>query len=112
MPVIMLFQAAIMATNAACLSIVSQYIGARAYKNASLEASRFFTVSFLCRALLNILLLTLRSQIFIWLIFTPPEIFEEVMAFSAITAFDVFFNSTAFTFATFFRHFASKRGGY
>ncbi|MEM3523686.1 MAG: MATE family efflux transporter [Thermoproteota archaeon] len=27
MPVIMLFQAVIMATNAACLSIVSQYIG-------------------------------------------------------------------------------------
>jgi putative MATE family efflux protein len=34
------------------------------------------------------------------LISTPTEIFEEVMAFSAITAFDVFFNSIAFTFAT------------
>ncbi|MEM2997339.1 MAG: MATE family efflux transporter [Thermoproteota archaeon] len=100
MPVIMLFQAVIMATNAACLSIVSQYIGAKAYKNASLEASRFFTVAFLCGAFLNMLLLTFRSQIFTWLIFTPPEIFEEVMAFSAITAFDVFFNSIAFTFAT------------
>jgi hypothetical protein len=33
----------------------------------------------------------------------PPEIFEEVMAFSAITAFDVFFNSIAFTFATLLR---------
>ncbi|MEM1539093.1 MAG: MATE family efflux transporter [Candidatus Bathyarchaeia archaeon] len=100
MPVIMLFQAIIMATNSACLSIVSQYIGARAYKNASLEASRFFTAAFLSGVALNILLLTLRGQIFSWLIFTPPEIFEDVMAFSAITAFDVFFNAIAFTYAT------------
>ncbi|MCS7114223.1 MAG: MATE family efflux transporter [Nitrososphaerota archaeon] len=100
MPVIMLFQAIIMATNSACLSIVSQYIGAKAYKNASLEASRFFTVACISGVTLNILLLTLRRQIFTWLIFTPPEIFEDVMAFSTITAFDVLLNAIAFTYAT------------
>ncbi|MBO3803298.1 MAG: polysaccharide biosynthesis C-terminal domain-containing protein, partial [Candidatus Brockarchaeota archaeon] len=100
MPVIMLFQAIIMATNSACLSIVSQYIGAKEYENASFEASRFFTVACFSGAVLNVTLLTLRNHIFTWLIFTPPEIFEEVMVFSAVTAFDVFFNSVAFTFAT------------
>lgn len=99
-PVVMLFQALIMASNTACLSIVSQYIGAKAYKNASFEASRFFTLACLSGIMLNIILLTLRSQIFTWLIYTPPEIFNEVMAFSAVTAFDVLFNSIAFTFTT------------
>jgi Na+-driven multidrug efflux pump len=61
MPVIMLFQAIIMATNSACLSIVSQYIGAKEYKNASYEASRFFTLACFSGAILNITLLTLRN---------------------------------------------------
>jgi putative MATE family efflux protein len=99
-PVIMLFQALVMATNAACLSIVSQYVGAKAYKNASVEASRFFTTACFSGIALNIMLLTLREQIFSWLIFTPPEIFDDVMAFSAVTAFDVLFMSIAFTFTT------------
>lgn len=100
MPVIMLFQAIIMATNSACLGIVSQYVGAKAYKNASVEASRFFTVACLCGSISNVILLILRNHIFTWVISTPPEIFEDVMAFSAVTAFDVLFNSIAFTFAT------------
>jgi Na+-driven multidrug efflux pump len=99
-PVIMLFQALVMATNAASLSIVSQYVGAKAYKNASVEASRFFTTACFSGIALNIILLTLREQIFSWLIFTPPEIFDDVMAFSAVTAFDVLFMSIAFTFTT------------
>jgi len=96
----MLFQALVMAINAACLSIVSQYIGAKAYKNASVEASRFFTTACFSGIALNIILLTLREQIFSWLIFTPPEIFDDVMAFSAVTSFDVLFMSVAFTFTT------------
>ncbi|MEM3615217.1 MAG: MATE family efflux transporter [Candidatus Methanomethylicia archaeon] len=45
-PVIMLFQAVLNALTAASLSMVSQYIGAKAFKDASLSASKFFTVSF------------------------------------------------------------------
>jgi putative MATE family efflux protein len=96
----MLFQALVMATNAACLSIVSQYVGAKAYRNASVEASRFFTAACFSGIALNIILLTLREQIFSWVIFTPREIFDDVMAFSAVTAFDVLFMSIAFTFTT------------
>jgi len=99
-PVIMLFQALVMATNATCLSIVSQYVGAKAYRNASVEASRFFTTACFSGIALNIILLTLREQIFSWLIFTPTEIFDDVMAFSTVTAFDVLFMSIAFTFTT------------
>ncbi|MEM1581649.1 MAG: MATE family efflux transporter [Candidatus Bathyarchaeia archaeon] len=100
MPVVMLFNALVMATNAACLSIVSQYIGAKAYRSASYEASRFFTVACLFGSISSIILLTLRRHIFTWLVYTPPEIFEEVMTFSAITAFDVLFISIAMMLTT------------
>ncbi|MBS7614636.1 MATE family efflux transporter [Candidatus Bathyarchaeota archaeon] len=108
-PVLMLFQALVMATNAACLSIVSQYIGAKAYKNASTEASRFFTAACISGVTLNIVLLAFREQIFSWLIFTPPEIFGDVMAFSAVTAFDVLFMAVAFTFTTLFQSLGDTR---
>jgi putative MATE family efflux protein len=99
-PVIMLFQALAMALTTASLSIVSQYIGGKQYKKASLEASRFFTASFSAGAILSLSLLTLRSLIFTWVVSTPPEIFEDVMKYSGVIAFDVFFNYIALTYTT------------
>jgi len=74
-PVIILFQALVMALTAASLGIVSQYIGARAYKKASLEASRFFTTSFVAGAMLSLSLFMLRGLIFTYVVSTLPEIF-------------------------------------
>jgi len=99
-PVLMLFQALAMALTTASLSMVSQYIGARAYKKASLEASRFFTASFIAGAVLSISLLTLRSLVFTWVVSTPPEIYEDVMKYSGVIAFDIFFNYIALTYTT------------
>ncbi len=99
-PVTMLFQALAMALSAASLSIVSQYIGGRAYKSASQEASRFFTVSFFAGGALSLSLLALRGPIFSLIVDTPPEISEYVMAYSGVIAFDVFFNYLALTYTT------------
>ncbi|MGQ9625136.1 MAG: MATE family efflux transporter [Candidatus Bathycorpusculaceae bacterium] len=99
-PVLMLFQALVMALTAACLSIVSQYVGGEAYKKASLEASRFFTVSFLAGITLSLLLFASRSLIFTWLMYTPAEVFEDVMNYSGIMAFDVFFTYIVLTYTT------------
>jgi putative MATE family efflux protein len=99
-PVIMLFQALANALTGASLSIVSQYVGSKAYKKASVEASRFFTVSFLAGAILSLMLLTFRNSIFTWIVSTPPEIFEDVMKYSGVIAFDVFFNYIALTYTT------------
>jgi len=99
-PVLMLFQALAMALTTASLSMVSQYIGGRAYKKASLEASRFFTVSFLSGAVLSFSLFSLRGVIFTSVVSTPPEIFEDVMKYSGVIAFDVFFNYLALTYTT------------
>lgn len=99
-PVLMLFMAILNALSAANMSIVSQYIGARNYREASLSASRFFTANFLTGAALCVTLLTLREPIFTWLISIPPEIYGDVMKYSGIVSFDVFFNYISFTYLT------------
>jgi putative MATE family efflux protein len=99
-PVIMLFQALAMALTAASLGIVSQYIGCKAYKQASLEASRFFTAAFLSGGLLSLLLFLLRGVIFTSVVSTPPEVFEDVMKYTGIIAVDIFFNYLALTYTT------------
>ena len=88
-PVIMLFQALLMALTAACLSVISQHVGAKNYREASLSASRFFTLSSAVGALLCILLFLLREVIFKWLVSTPQEIFEDTLKFSGVIAFDI-----------------------
>ncbi|MEM3789277.1 MAG: MATE family efflux transporter, partial [Candidatus Bathyarchaeia archaeon] len=44
-PILMLFQALANAINTASLSVISQYVGGKAYREASTSASRFFTLS-------------------------------------------------------------------
>ncbi|MEM2880219.1 MAG: MATE family efflux transporter [Candidatus Bathyarchaeia archaeon] len=99
-PILMLFQALANALTAASLSMISQYIGGRAYKEASLSASRFFTLACLSGGALSITLLTFRHAIFTAILSTPPEIFDYVIAYSGVIAFDVFFNYIALTYTT------------
>jgi len=109
-PITMLFQALINALTAASLSIVSQYIGARNYKEASLSASRFFTLAFFSGAILNVVLLTVRGFIFTYMISTPPEIFEDVMKYSGVIAFDIiFFNYISLTYTTLLQSLGDTR---
>ncbi len=49
---------------------------------------------------MSIILLTLRYSIFTVILSTPPEIFDYVMAYSGVIAFDVFFNYVAITYTT------------
>ena len=99
-PVLLLFQALAMALTTASLGIVSQYVGGKEYKKASLEASRFFTVAFLAGAVLSFSLFALRGVIFTSVVSTPPEIFEDVMKYSGVIALDVFFAYLTLTYTT------------
>lgn len=108
-PIIMLFQALINALTAACLSITSQYIGARNYRDASVSASRFFTLAFFSGMTLSAVLLSARRLIFTLLISTPPEIFEEVIKYSGVIAFDIFFNYIALTYTTLLQSLGDTR---
>lgn len=98
-PIMMLFQALLNALTAASLSMTSQYIGGKAYKEASHSVSRFFTISFFAGGVLCTILLALRRFIFAWMS-TPHEIFEDVMRYSGIIAFDIFLNYISLTFTT------------
>lgn len=100
-PILMLFQALINALTAASLSLISQYIGNKAYKEASASASRLFTLAFLSGGTLSILLLVLRHSIFTVVMSTPPEIFDDVIDYSGVIAFDVFFNYIALIYTSF-----------
>jgi|YelNatPaOPRAMG01_1025707.scaffolds.fasta_scaffold02972_3 putative MATE family efflux protein len=98
-PLIVLFQALLMALTAASLGIVSQYVGNRDYDNASKAASRFFTLSFISGAILSFSLLALRGFIFTFMS-VSADIFDDLMIYSGIIAFDILFNYTSLTFTT------------
>ncbi|MGB9675748.1 MAG: MATE family efflux transporter [Candidatus Bathyarchaeales archaeon] len=98
-PLIVLFQALLMALTAASLGIVSQYVGNKDYGNASKAASRFFTLSFVSGAILSFSLLALRGVIFTFMS-VSADIFDDLMIYSGIIAFDIFFNYTSLTFTT------------
>jgi Na+-driven multidrug efflux pump len=100
-PILVLFQAVANALTTASLSLISQYVGSKAYKEAGLSASRFFTLTLLSGGALSILLLTFRHLIFTIIMSTPIEIFDYVIDYSGIIAFDIFFNYIALTYTTF-----------
>lgn len=99
-PILMLFQALANALITASLSLVSQYVGSKKYEEASLSASRFFTLAFLSGGVLSIMLITLRTVIFKVVMSTPPEIFDDVIKYSGVIAFDIFLNYIALTYTT------------
>lgn len=108
-PILMLFQALANALTAASLGMISQYIGSKSYREASLSASRFFTLAFLSGGALSIMLLTLRQSIFTVLLSTPQEIYDYVIAYSGVIAFDVFFNYIAITYTTILQSIGDTR---
>jgi len=108
-PVMYLFNSAMNALNAACLAMIAQYVGAKAYDKASLEASRFFTLSFIVGGILGLTIFVFRNLIFMWIVATPPEIFEEVMAYSGIIALDIFLNYVAVIYTTILQSLGDTR---
>ncbi|MDW8062091.1 MAG: MATE family efflux transporter [Nitrososphaerota archaeon] len=99
-PILMLFQALLNALNAANLSIVSQYIGGRSFKEATYEASRFMTASIVSGLSLCLLLLTLREYIFTVILSTPEEMLGYVIDYSGVISIDVFLNYIVLTYTT------------
>ncbi len=99
-PILMLFQALANAITTASLSVISQYVGSKAYREASTSASRFFTLSLISGGALSVLLLALRNSIFEVVVSTPAEIFDDVMKYSGVIAFDVFLNYITLTYTT------------
>ncbi len=88
-PPFMFFSALSIALSSANLALISQYIGAKDFNTASKIASKYFTVSLTLGLLLGITYIILRPMIFTYIIKTPIEIRDEVIAYAGIIAFDV-----------------------
>ncbi|MEM1559418.1 MAG: MATE family efflux transporter, partial [Candidatus Bathyarchaeia archaeon] len=99
-PILMLFQALLNALNAANLSMVSQYIGSKSFKEATYEASRFMTVAVASGLSLCMLLFSLRRYIFTTILSTPEEMLNYVLDYSAVISIDVFLNYIVLTYTT------------
>jgi len=99
-PSIMFFSALSMALSSANLALISQYVGAKEYKTASSIASKYFTVSLTLGLLFGIIYMILRPVIFTYVIRTPIEIRDDVIAYTEIIAFDVMASYIVLAYST------------
>ncbi|MEM2021609.1 MAG: MATE family efflux transporter [Zestosphaera sp.] len=99
-PLFMFFNAFNMALSTANMALLSQYIGAREYKEAGDIASKFFTVATLTSLVFGITYFSLRHSLFTYVIRTPPEIFDEVMNYSGIISMDLMLSGLSITYST------------
>lgn len=99
-PPFMFFNAFNMALSTANMALLSQYIGARRYKEASDVASKFFTVTAVTSIIFGITYFMLRYHLFTYVIRTPPEILDEVMNYSGIIFMDLILSGFSITYST------------
>ena len=99
-PTIMFFSAFSMALSSANLALISQYIGAKEFKTASRIASKYLTVSVALGLSFGITFIILRPIIFTYVIRTPIEIRDEVIAYAGIIAFNVMVSYIVLAYST------------
>ncbi|MGC8975371.1 MAG: MATE family efflux transporter, partial [Thermoprotei archaeon] len=94
------FNAFNMAISTANMALLSQYIGARRYEEASNVTSKFFTVTLITSFAFGLTYFSLRYPLFYYVIRTPPEIFDDVMSYSAIISADLMLSGFSITYST------------
>lgn len=99
-PLLMFFNAVLMALSTANMALLSQYVGARRYGEASDVASRFLTVSTVFGIASGTIYYFIRYYIFKYIVVPPPEIFNYVMDYSAIITFDLILTGFSITYST------------
>lgn len=99
-PVQFFFAALLNALGTAGTSIVSQYVGAKMFREVKREFSRFFTAAILLGSLSSAAFFTLRPVVFGYVVATPPEIYEYVMGYTAITSLNMLISAVTMTLAT------------
>jgi len=108
-PVLMLFGAAVNALSAAGSAVLSQLVGARAYDEVRVEASRFFTASLTLGISLSTAFFLLRPLIFQHVVMTPREIFDYVMLYSAVMSLDSALMAAVMPLSTLLNSFGETR---
>ncbi len=99
-PTLMLFYAIAMSLSSANLAMISQYVGAERYEEASKTASKLFTFNVAMALAIGSAYLVLRPYIFSHITAVPPELYDDVVAYAGIMVFDIVFMYLGMAFAT------------
>ncbi len=99
-PLLMFFNAFLMALSTANMALLSQYVGARRYGDAGDVASKFFTAAVLLGITSGITYMSVRYYVFKYVVMPPPEVFRGVMDYSGIITFDLMLSALAITYST------------
>ena len=99
-PVQTFFTALLNALNTAGTSFVSQYVGAKMYGHVRKEASRLLTAALALGVLSFATFFVLRPAIFTYVLATPPEIYDYVLGYTAVTAFNIMLSSATMSLTT------------
>ncbi|MCS7111010.1 MAG: MATE family efflux transporter [Ignisphaera sp.] len=108
-PIFLLFISIIIGITDANLAILSQYVGAKMYDKVSEVSSKLFTLCVAISIVLFLVYESLKLHIFHHLIRTPSEIFEYVIEYAEIIAFDLIAFGIAMSLATIMQSFGDMR---
>jgi len=99
-PTLMFFYAIAMALSSANLAMISQYIGAERYDEASKTASKLFVFNLTLALAICLAYYTLRPYIFSHITTVPAELYEDVLKYSNVMLFDILFTYLGSAFTT------------
>ncbi|MEM1935116.1 MAG: MATE family efflux transporter [Sulfolobales archaeon] len=99
-PTLMFFYAIAMALSSANLAMISQYVGAERYDEASKTASKLFVFNLTLALAICLAYYTLRPYIFSYITTVPPEIYEDVLKYSNVMLLDILFMYLGSAFIT------------
>ncbi len=99
-PTLMFFQALAMALGAANQSLISQYIGAKMYDEATKVIKQYLTISTSFGAILGISYYLLRPILFSSITAVPQEIYNDVLGYSSIISIDLTLSYFGLCFTT------------
>ncbi|MEM0197277.1 MAG: MATE family efflux transporter, partial [Sulfolobales archaeon] len=99
-PTLTFFYAIAMALSSANLAMISQYIGAERYGEASKTASKLFMFNLTLALAICLAYYTLRPYIFSHITTVPAELYEDVLKYSNVMLFDILFTYLGSAFTT------------
>ncbi|MEM1732769.1 MAG: MATE family efflux transporter [Desulfurococcaceae archaeon] len=108
-PTFMFINALTQGLVVANLAIISQYVGAQDYEEAKKVISHFISATLLLNLIATSLYLMVRQYIFLYIIRTPPELFNYVMKYSGVISIDMVLSAFTLTYSTIFQSIGDTR---
>jgi len=99
-PILTFFYAIAMSLSTANLALISQFIGAERYEEASKTASKLLTFNLSLALVVCLIYYVLRPYIFTYVTTVPPELYKDVLSYSNIMLLDIFFTYIGNAFTT------------